>query len=363
MEPDDPLIDGLLAEALMAAWKRVNWSHFKNALTPPVLRLDELGSHLGQWHAASRTLTIARDFCRTAPWGHVLEVLYHELAHQYVSEVLRVTDETDHGPAFRRVCDQLGLDPRASGLAGGVPGEEGPVLRRIRKLLALAGSPNQHEAEAAMKAAHRMMLQHNVELQGQRERDGYTIRHLGTPRARHAAWEKLLFGILSAHFFVRIVWVEVVDRSRVQNDGWGRPKLRRTRVAEALGTPANLEIAEYVHAFLAETGARLWRTHKRAAGLTGDKERARYLAGVMIGFRRKLQENVAQCVGEGLVWTGDPALADFVGRRYPRLVYGGPLSVASTPEFKAGIEAGREIVLHKPVAAGPSGDVRRIGKG
>jgi hypothetical protein len=248
----------------------------------------------------------------------------------------------------------MGLDPRASGPTTGVPGAESAALRRIRKLLALAESPNQHEAEAAMKAAHRMMLQHNVDIEARRAAEGYGVRHIGPARARHAAWETLLISLLSRHFFVRIVWVPVVDRTAI-TQRYDGIRLKRMDVAEALGTPENLEIAEYVYDFLAQTGERLWQAHRRAAGLKGNRERQRFLSGVMVGFRKKLDEGVEAAAREGLVWVGAAGLDDFVKRRFPRLVHGTGVTVVRSAEFMAGQEAGRTIVLHKPIRSTGSG--------
>ena len=71
----------------------------------------------------------------------LVEVLKHEMAHQFVDEVLGVHDEPDHGPVFRQVCDERGIDARAAG-APDADRARDHVLDRIAKLLALAGSPN-----------------------------------------------------------------------------------------------------------------------------------------------------------------------------------------------------------------------------
>ncbi len=353
--------DWLLLEELGRSWARANWTHFRDGLVAPVLRLGDLGRRVGTWDAASRTIAIDRGFAWTAPWPHVVEVLHHEMAHQYVREVLHVGDESAHGPAFRQTCARMGIDARASGEPVGVPAAEGAALRRIRKLLALADSPNQYEAESAMKAAHRLMLQHQVALRGLHAAEGYTVRTIGPARARHPAWETLLVGILSKHFFVRIVWVPELDRGRVRRDRSGTQRLAALSVAEAQGTNENLEIAQYVHGFLTDTGQRLWVAHRRAARLSGDRERQRFLAGIMVGFRKKLDENVVACAREGLVWVPDAGLDDFVSRRFPKLTSRGSLQIARSAEFQAGEAAGRAIVLHKPIRSGSSGSTPLLG--
>jgi len=121
-------------------------------------------------------------------------------------------------------------------------------------------------------------------------------------------------------------------------------------VLEMCGTPSNLEIAAYVYEFLLHTGERLWREHRRARGLTGDRERRRFLLGIMIGFDEKLSASVAQSRRQGLVWVGDPALAAYLGRRYPRRSGGTGIGIPAAEATEHGRRAGRDIVLAKPIA-------------
>lgn len=346
----DGAVDRLLLDAVVEAWGMANWTWFRESLVRPVFRLVDAASFLGQWHEATRTLSLERTFARTAPWAEVLDVLHHEMAHQYVSEVLRVRDETAHGPAFRRVLESMGVGAGATGSEAAEP-----VLAKVRKLLALAGSPNQHEAEAAMKAAHRLMTKHNVDLATARADAGLAVRHVGPARARHAAWEKLLIGILSRHFFVRVVWVTTVDRTELQRTRGGWARFKHLTVAECTGTPANLEIADWVHAFLTHTGERLWEEHKARRGLRGDRERQRYLSGVMVGFRQKLDESVEECREAGLVWVRDARVDDLVSRRHPKLVSRGAVKLVGTEAYHQGKADGRTIVLHRPITSGGTG--------
>ena len=85
-------------------------------------------------------------------WGTLVEVLKHEMAHQFVAEVLGVLDESSHGPVYRKVCEERGIDSRAAGIPeAGDAAPQDQVLERIQKLLALAESQNEHEAQAAME--------------------------------------------------------------------------------------------------------------------------------------------------------------------------------------------------------------------
>lgn len=330
--------DTLVLRELAGKWAALNYTHFDNALAPPVIAWGTGTTRLGAWRRTGRTLEIARELVRDHAWSVVVEVLKHEMAHQYVDEVLRITDETAHGPAFREVCARMGIDPAASGLPQPPSADEDRVLRRIQRLLALADSPNQHEAEAAMSAAHRLMLKHNIDWAASTAERRYGFRQLGAPSGRIDAHEKVLAGLLASHFFVRAIWVPTF----VAEDG------RRGRVLELCGTTANLDIAEYVHTYLLETGERSWRAHKRARGISGDRERRRFLAGLITGFYEKLQAGTRECRNEGLVWVGDAALEDWVGRRHPYLRRSSARVVHSAA-YHDGRAAGHDIVLRKPV--------------
>jgi hypothetical protein len=217
------------------------------------------------------------------------------------------------------------------------------VLRRIARLLALADSPNQHEAAAAMKAAQRLMLHHNIDAAAASAREGFTFRHVGVPSGRVSGAEHVLAGILARHFFVEVIWVPSY-----------LPRLGRAgRVLELCGTSSNLDVAAYVHGFLLETAHRLWRDHQRAATLAGNRERRRFVLGVMMGFDEKLKVAADENRREGLIWVGDPALSGYLARRYPRRSGGAGIGIHANESFEQGRRAGRNIILHRPVTTSP----------
>src|SRR5450432_187832 len=189
-------LEAELMRELARCYARTNWMHFGDRLKKPVLVLSDVMHRLGAWVRATRTLELQRRMVMTRPWPEVMAVLEHEMAHQYVDEVLQVRDETAHGETFRKVCEERGIDARANGppIVPEEPGTE-KTLDRIRKLLALAGSSNQHEAEAAMKKAHELMLRHNIEQLPVRH--GFEVRHLGELRRRSNAVDAEVVGILS----------------------------------------------------------------------------------------------------------------------------------------------------------------------
>lgn len=348
-------LEAALLRELRATYQDFNHAFFRRKLTAAAIELSDAGSRLGRWVPDVRTIEIARRLVLGQPWGVVVEVLKHEMAHQYVHEVLGKSDESAHGPAFRELCDRLGIDASAAGMpaASGTTPEDLRVLERIARLLALAESANVHEAQAAMNAAQRLMLKHNLEnLAGTRRPSGYGFRHLGKPTGRVSEAERLLGTILGKHFFVEVIWVPVF-----------RP-LEGTRgsVLEACGAPANLEMAAYVHAFLTHAAEHLWREHQRARKIRGNKDRRTFLAGVMTGFLEKLNTQRTEHQQQGLVWVGDADLEGFYRKRHPRIVHVRHAGSRRTAAHAEGREAGRRIVLHKPVQGGPSGGVRLLNR-
>ncbi|MBI2392645.1 MAG: SprT-like domain-containing protein [Deltaproteobacteria bacterium] len=341
---ESSLLEAALLRALSHEWKQLNWSHFREKLGEPTFELLEISSDLARWQLEVRTIQVARRLLLEHPWGVVVEVLKHEMAHQYVHEALGVVDQTAHGPAFRDVCARLGIDAAAQGVPVAPKAEgEQRVLDRVAKLLALAESPNEHEAHAAMAAAQKLLLKHNLEARAHTHARGYAFRHVGPATSRHGEHEKALATLLGKHFFVEAIWIPVY----LAHEG------KRATVLELIGTPANLEIAEYVHRYLLSTAEALWRDHKRAASIASDRDRRTYLAGVMSGFAQKLAREAQRHREEGLVWVKDGDLEAYFGKRHPRVrsfkYGGGPRREA----YVHGRAAGEKIVLHRGVTSGP----------
>jgi Protein of unknown function (DUF2786)/SprT-like family len=345
---DRIFLEAALLRELAKTWQELAQSHFPRALRAPVLALSDGSGRLGCWHRLERTISLARDLVFRQPWGAVREVLKHEMAHQYVDEALGIHDETAHGPAFARVCREHGIDPSSAGIPAGWPVGPGgpaasphPVLRRIMRLLALAESPNIHEAAAAMNEAQRLMLAHNIDAAAGASPDGYQFRHVGPVKTRTETSERILAGILSRHFFVSVIWIP----SYLPLPG------RSGYVLELCGTSANLEVAGYVHGFLTDTAQRLWRDHKKALGILSDRERRRFCAGVMAGFDEKLSAGERPRGSQGLIRHADAEREAYLRQRYPRRSTRGGGTILQTPAYEQGKKAGREVELRRPVSA------------
>jgi hypothetical protein len=351
------LTSGLEAALLREVRRCYDWQNhvrFSRQLRPAVLAMSDTARRLGQWIPRTRTIELSRPLLVERPWAEVIGVLEHEMAHQFVHEVLKVHDEAAHGRTFRAVCEARGIDARAGGQpvpSAAVAADTERILERIRKLLALAGSSNQHEAETAMRRAHELMLRHNIEHAGASVSDDFEVRQLGEVRQRANGVEADVVGLIGEFFFVKAIRI----RTYVAREG------RHGHVYEITGTRPNVEMAEHVFGFLLASADRLWRANRDDARVRDGRDRLSYQCGVIRGFRDKLLQERFALRGTGLVWLGDPNLDSVFERRHPRTVVK-RRNVRWNEAHVAGRVAGRTVVLHKPVTDGP-GRTRHLLRG
>ena len=341
---------------IVAQWEHTNWAKFKSRLRLPSFELYESMTELGRWQSEHRTLGLSYRLLVEHDWIDVISTLEHEMAHQFVDEVYGGEPEP-HGPLYRKVCKQLGIDFHARMRASdATPRGDERVIAKVRKLLALAQSSNQHEAELAANLARKVIHRFNLDmLEASKNLDpnsdtlAFARCTLGCPTGRRQPYESAIASLLIEHFFVRAVWLDHYD---VRTG-------KRGAILELLGRPENLRMAEFVYDFVLHTAQRLWKEHKRERGITGDKDRRVFLYGVVSGFSRKLRKERKSDEQEGLVWVPDAALDGFVGRRHPRLVSSKPTTISNREAYEHGHAAGGTIVLHKPVESGSGGAPRR----
>jgi hypothetical protein len=337
--------------AIHKSYEHLNGSLFRFKLRAPAFELVGSAERLGRWVPASRTLELSPDLLMNHGWGVLEEVLKHEMAHQYVDEVLGVRDEPAHGPAFRRACEERGIDARASGAPqADQAAAQNPVLERIAKLLALAESPNEHEAQAAMSAAQRLMLKHNLEAAVSGGAASYCFRHLGRPTGRVSEHERRLAMILDEFFFVQVIWVPV----------WRVSEAKRGSVLEVCGSRDNVELAAYVYDFLSYTADALYRADRKRRGDRSHQARRKFLAGVMSGFHDRMRRERQRSAEQGLVWVGDAELRGYFRRRHPHVRWARHAVSTHGEAYARGQTAGRNIVLHRGVKSGAGPQIRQL---
>lgn len=344
-------LENLALQAAAEEYDHLNYALFFNRLRRPPLAWSESETTLGAWTTMPPGISLSTALLTRYSWVTLIEVLKHEMAHQFVAEVLGKTDESAHGPAFAKVCADRKIDARAAGIPQVESGDADHAVDKIRRLLALAESANQHEAEAAMAAAQRLMLKYNLEEVSRNKVRDFVVAHLGEPTGRVQESQRVLAGILRKFFFVEVLWISV----------WRPLEAKRGSVLEVCGTKPNVEMADYVHAFLSHSAERLWQQHKRKHQIRQDRDRRKFHAGVMAGFYKKLDSERAPRAEEGLVWSGDAQLNAHFKSRYPKTTTAHYSSSSGTEAHSAGRAAGQSLVLHRGMGQGASGGTKLLG--
>lgn len=349
--------------ALERAWIRqirqqfdtYNWIFCRTRLKPPNIRIGRGASKLGEWLGNIRTISISAHHIIDAPWEKVMDTLRHEMAHQYVEEVLGLVGAPPHGEAFVKACALLRADPASrstrKGDAAAAPLKEDKILDRVRELLALARSPNEHEAASAMRMANKYLLEYNLDLEREPPIDRrYVIRYIGRCSARTQEYEYTLSNILRDHFFVSVIWSHSYDALRD----------RRGKVLQVTGTAENVDMAEYVWHYVTNLAEPLWLAHRESAGAESGTK-LQYLAGLLRGFDEKLSRQRSELATErGLVWLGDEALDRFYRHLNPRIRSITGNGVERGSGFHAGMRDGRNLNLHRGVGGGSASRGREL---
>lgn len=342
------ILQGLSCE-WEAAVEALPYAH-RRCMQKPMFRLGDMDTTLGYWSSDRRLICISRRLALESPWGDVREVLFHEMAHQLADQLPGGRRETAHGDGFRQACLLLGADPAATvrklppsrRVFDPSTSHPDPVAEKVRKLLALSGSENHHEARAALAKAHRLIERHNLPSPRPRRNSDFVSLFLGEPALRHPRQDYHLAALLLEYHFVEGVWVSAF----VLNKG------KMGRVLEISGTPSNVRIAAYVHDCVQRYIATRWRRYRRHH--PKGRRRTDFAVGVVEGFRETLERaragNPAPSSSRLPVPAKDPALGEYLARRHPHTtrVRKNRLSVDASV-WAEGKRQGRRLVVRKAV--------------
>ena len=336
------------------------------SLAVPAFRISNSPATLGSWHPASRTISISSTLINEYSWDTVINVLKHEMAHQYVHEHLGQGMEQPHGQSFAEACKKLGVLFPFSTATGDTPKvftavsqqgcdpEYDRKVNKVRKMLSLAGSTNRYEALAAMSKANSFIRKYNLERLESHEASRYSYEIINTGKKRLHIIERRIASLLMDYFYVDIVYSELFD-----------PKSGGTfKTIELLGTFENVTFAKHVFDFLSHRVESLWQNYRKKLGAPG-RLRKTYILGLLQGFREKLgKEEKKQATatsipsGKGrhktlsaLVVAKDPGLSEFTARRFPRLrkVQYRASGIYCADTYTAGKSEGKKITIHKTV--------------
>ena len=215
------------------------------------------------------------------------------------------------------------------------------VVETIKKLLALAGSCNEHEAKLAMTKANEFLTRHNLSLQDVESAEFNYQKSILAETKRATTEGKFIFPILNEFFFVNIV------SSRSRRDG--------ITTIYLLGEEVNVKVAEFTYSFLAPKFKDLWKKYQKENDLPANYKQS-YYNGLALGIRDQLKERRFGVEKEtGLVVVEDPKLKAFTKDSFTRLTSSRTtISIRDSESVDAGIAAGKGLKLTQGIAGNNS---------
>lgn len=343
------ILHGLACEWETALWN-LSETHRKR-MKRPLFGLGSMKGRCGYWSPEKREIRLSRELVLNHPWDSVREVLLHEMAHQLAQEVLDSVGESPHGPEFRRACHLLRADSRASvewspldeRIARCGNGPQDSILRRVKKLMALAQSRNRHEAEAAMAKARELVLKYNADIIERQESREHVSVFVGRPALRHPRYHYRLACLLQDFYLVCGIWVPayVLEKGKMG------------RVLEISGTADNVQTAGYVHDFVLNFIDARWRKYNENSGLSLHRK-TDFADGIIRGFIEKLKERECEkkagAENLDLVSIQDPLLMEHMAHRYPHTTkFSRRVSGLDKRVLQDGMRAGRRMVISKGI--------------
>ncbi len=373
----------ILGDWLYREWHNTNET-YKLKLRIPTFLLTQGTSYYARFSQTTCTIEVSYTLMEKHAWPIVVQVLRHEMAHQWVSEKMRTEEgscaEPHHGVAFQHACDLMALESWARKSAATLPGntvgpltsqltaEEERLFVRAQKLLSLAQSDNAFEASLAMQRMQEMYLKYHLASIERTASPEYVsvLWVLNTKRIR--SWHNLALGLLREFYFVETICVRTYQVDQ----------LDYSQAVDLLGRRPHVLMAHYVAQFLERSIAHLWKQKKKTPDTATDcrpsparSNRQAFEVGVITGFMRALQEQRKERVppeqGTGLALSlcKDRDLHSWIRRRYPFLrSVGSRRSINGHSEnYQAGLKAGTQLKLRPPLSESADKNPRAIEAG
>ncbi len=327
---------------------------FNIKLRKPIIAVSDSILSWGTWDSSTRTISLSRDLLTRQSWEHVLGILKHEMAHQYVHDVLG--SSVAHGEDFANACRIIGVPPefRKAKVSltdtlrnlhkEGAATQENPILRKVEKLLALAQSQNENEAYLAMEKVQELFTKYNLEKARDNGLENYCRLIIDTDKKRIEKTTAMIASILNDHYFVRVVFSSTFHTKTCES----------TKTVEIMGTRENVLMSEYVFHFLHNAIHSLWLQYQENFGHS-IKTRRSYQTGLLTGFREKLEGISHRSPSnshdeKSLMKIFHHELDSYVQTVFPKLTTRSHGSGAvDSDSFWAGKQDGGSIVIHKGV--------------
>lgn len=228
------------------------------------------------------------------------------------------------------------------------------IIDRVKKLLALSNSSNEHEAQLAAQRAADLLSKHNMTLTDVEILDCEVIEEWfevsklgekGKPYTSFPRWISRLSAVIARHFFCTPLLSKAIGKKKV---GF-------------IGSRSDAEVAKYVFYYLVKTTESLSAEHiKRSKTMVTPgrlrKYKLSYQMGVVNGIRLKLEESKKEpfrtASGTDLMVIKDEASERYLQQKYGSIKQG--RKVVNTLDghaYAEGIKDGRNIEIREGIAA------------
>ncbi len=260
---------------------------FAGMLIPLEFVVFEGESKLGFFDSSCYRLGINKKLMLSSSESVLKDIIAHELAHLFTF-LHHGPNTSPHGAEFKSVCARYGLAPEVAratlNFSAAIEQEEvmsesvalqsERIISKVKKLLSLASSSNQHESELATLKANQMLRDYNLSKLSLEQKQAPTYLKRVLTAAKRSAKLQAIYEILTT-FHVCVVF----------NQGRGRCAL------EVCGDRTNVELAEYVAAFLDVELDRSWKDAKRHnPELSGALAKNSFFRGLAKGYLAKHQK-------------------------------------------------------------------------
>ena len=349
--------EGIVCSELMKCWEGIvqygRLTHSEARLVPrPVISLTDNVSFLGQWQTAGNVISINRRLVHEHPWYAVLDVFYHEVAHQITHYLHPNANEPAHGKLFRGVCERIGASPAASTSMKELDewlfvsknnGSIDPLTDKIRKLLTLAEKGDEHEAEVAFTKAIEIMDKYGIDEEAL-ESEGFVTITVGPPTKHITIEDTYMLAILVDFFSVKAICTFFGSQT----------KDSCVRLRMICGTPVHVRIASYVYDSIQSHIDLAWTRYCAQNKINPKLVRRRrdFAIGALQSLRTKLDKNIQLSDNKALVHIGDSALENYFHSRFPRTRIIRHTISHDNNALNAGRAAGKDIELHNGVTDG-----------
>lgn len=253
---------------------------YRNHLYPIYVVVFVGQSKLGYFDPSNYQIGINQSLMYYAKDKVLKDILRHEIAH-YIT-YLFYGEVVSHGEEFKHVCSifnwpkeisqaSLNVELSNNSVEGDLKSEK--IINKVKALLKLAQSTNQHESELATLKANQLLLKYNLEYFSSNETQETLYVHKVMISKRKNSKMIAIYDILK-NFMVRPIL------------SYGKNQV----ALEVTGNKTNIELAEYIASFLNDELERLWSTHQKKFNLKGLRAKNSFFSGIAKGHNQKMQQ-------------------------------------------------------------------------